>query len=86
MVSNANDIFPRDFWTLWQKFSFGQTVNLMNAFTNCFNQHTTGRKLLHPIGRHIIILSRLDINIPILELPNGVLNLLKYAYYSIPFI
>ena len=86
MISNANHIFPRYFWTFRKQFSFRHVINLMNALSNSLNQHTTGSKFLHTIRRKIIIIRLLYISIPFLQLTDCSLNLLKNAKNSLFFI
>ena len=86
MISNANHIFPRYFWTFGKHLSFRNVINLMDAFSNGFNQHTTGSKLLHTIRRKIIIIRLFYISIPFLQLTDCSLNLFKNTKNALLFI
>ena len=86
MISYANDVAPRNFWTFLQQGSFCYMVYLFDSFANGFYKHAICGKFLHSGGGQIIILSRVHVCIPLLKLTDSSLYLLKSVLNSISLI
>ena len=86
VVSDTHHIYPRYFWTLGQKLTISKFVYLFNSLANCLNKHTIGSESLHTTRRQIIILGRLDICVPLLQLINSVVNLFEGSFQPISVI
>ena len=49
MITDADNIFPWNLRTIDQQSSICDLINLFDAFSNSFNKHTTGSKILHAV-------------------------------------
>ena len=71
MITDTNNIFPRDFRTLRKQISSRNPIYLMDSLTYRFDKHTISSQFLHSFWRQIVIINRFDRVIPFLQLFDG---------------